>query len=147
MAVLTTDILITGVRRNDVFEWLSESEKHLHFLQAGFPEARSDGSMLWLPFSGGFKTRELGYQFLRPDDSHGGRRVLVQTYGKRTSGTLNFSLRTMKPSSNTLVTLHMDYRTGTVLAPVLSASIEEELLRCFNLVLEAIQQQIAQELG
>lgn len=147
MAVLTTDILITGVRRNDVFEWLSDPQRHLTFLKAGFPDTRSDGTMLWLPFSGGFKTRELGYQFLRPDDSHGGRRVLVQTHGKRTSGTLNFSLRTMKPSSNTLITLHMDYRIGTVLGPVLSASIEEELLRCFNLVLEAIQAQILQELS
>ena len=35
------------------------------------------------------------------DDSHGGRRILVDTAGKRTQGQINFSLRTMKPSTNT----------------------------------------------
>ena len=142
MAVLTTDILITGMKRNDVFEWLSESSRHLDLLKAGFPNGRAEGDILWLPFSGGYKTRELGYEFLRADDSHGGRRILIQTHGKRTSGSLNYSLRTMKPSSNTLITLHMDYNPGTLLGPMLTASIEEDLLRCFNRVLEEIKQKI-----
>ena len=139
MAVLTTDILITGVKRNDVHAWLSEPERHLEFLKAGFPNAYPEGSILKLPFTAAYKQRELGYEFLQADDSHGGRRVLVRTHGKRTSGNLNYSLRTMKPSSNTLLTLHMDYKPGTLLGTMLTSSIEEELLRCFNTVLAAIQ--------
>jgi hypothetical protein len=71
----------------------------------------------------------MGYRFIGPDDSHGGRRVRVETTGKRTRGTINYSLRTMKPSKNTLITLHLDYDPGGTLgglwnAVALRASLE-----------------------
>ena len=57
------------------------------------------------------------------DDSHGGRRVLCKTEGKRLGGSLHYSLRTMKPSTNTLLTVHLDYDPGRVLGALLDQAI------------------------
>lgn len=146
MAVITTDALVTGIRRDEVFTWLSEFSRHKQFLAAGFPQLKVESSdTLLLPFQSGFKVRELGYKFLGADDTHGGRRVRIETSGKRTTGHLNFSLRTMKPSTNTLITLHMDYEPGTLLGMVLQTSIQQSLEQCFSLVLEEIAANIRRD--
>jgi len=143
MAVITTDILVTGIRRDDVFTWLSEFSRHEGFLLAGFPKLKRNGDTeLLLPFQAGFKTREFGYIFIGPDDSHGGRRIRFTTTGKRTRGHLNYSLRTMKPSRNTLITLHMDYDPGAFLGMALQSSIQQPLEECFTKVLQEMANQI-----
>jgi len=148
MAVITTDILIEGIRRDDVFSWLSVFSRHKSFLLAGFPSLKAQGeSELTLPFHAGFKERELGYIFLGPDDSHGGRRIKFTTTGKRTNGHLNYSLRTMKPSRNTMITLHMDYNPGSFLGKALQANIQQSLEKQFACVLNEIKEQIIQELS
>ena len=37
MTVLTRDILVEGLRRDVVFEWLANFSVHADFLKAGFP--------------------------------------------------------------------------------------------------------------
>ena len=126
MAVITTDILIEGLRRDDVFAWLSDFENHKIILEGAFVNIESSSeNELTLHFNGGFKQRRMTYTFIGPDDSHGGRRVKIKTGGKRTQGSLSYSLRTMKPSTNTLVTLHMDYEPG----PMLGALLDQNGIR------------------
>ena len=123
MAVLTTDILLEGVRREPAFEWLAAPANHARILRDTFPQVTEQGP--W-QFELGFqappgRARTMGYRFKARDDSHGGRRVLIETTGKRTAGELHYSLRTMKPSSNTLVTLRIDYAPGNVLGQLVDA--------------------------
>ena len=138
MAIVTTDILIEGKRRDDVFEWLGDPANHAVFLDGafdGFAENAPGDFTLQVTAAG--KTRALGYRFDRSDDSHGGRRVLVETTGKRFRGQLHYSLRTMKPSRNTLVTLHMDYDPGGGLGFLLDrAGLNEHLEACAKRALE-----------
>ena len=56
----------------------------------------------------------MSYSLIERDDNHGGRRIKVKVTGKRTSGIVKYSLRTMKPSSNTMLTIHMDYESNGV---------------------------------
>jgi len=129
MPVITTDVLIEGVRRDEVFQWLSDPENHDRFLAGTFDEVSREGDRAWsLTLKMPPKARTIGYEFLEPDDSHGGRRILCRTTGKRTGGKLNYSLRTMKPSSNTLVTLHADYSPGSLLGAVLDVTILRKTL-------------------
>ena len=140
MSVITLDVLVEGMRRDDVLAWLSEFENHLLIMQKTFPECKkSAGTTLELPLQAGFKKRILEYQFQGKDDSHGGRRVLVQTKGKRMEGSLHYSLRTMKPSSNTLITLHMDYGTGSFLGILLKDDIQQQLESHFKKALQEIK--------
>ncbi|MEC8276438.1 MAG: SRPBCC family protein [Myxococcota bacterium] len=126
MAVITTDILIEGLRRDDVFAWLSDFENHKTILEDAFTQVEpTSNNELLLHYNGGFKQRSMTYSFIGPDDSHGGRRIRIKTGGKRTQGTLSYSLRTMKPSTNTLVTLHMDYEPG----PMLGALLDQNGIR------------------
>ena len=105
MSIINCDVLVKGVRRDDAFEWLSDPANHARFVDGSFDTVKQTGTGEFeLHFSAPPKTRVLGYHFDRPDDSHGGRRVLIRTSGKRTKGVLNYSLRTMKPSRNTLIT-------------------------------------------
>ena len=128
MPVITLDILVEGMRRDDVLNWLSDFENHVRIMQKSFPNSQQGSGMsLKLPLYAGFKQRTLEYHFQGKDDSHGGRRVLVKTTGKRMEGSLHYSLRTMKPSSNTLVTLHMDYNSGSVLGMLLKDDIQDQL--------------------
>ena len=123
MPVITTDALIEGIRRDDVMEWLSQPEVHGRFLEAGFDRVETKGKGNYsLTLKMGPRSIEVGYQFDRMDDSHGGRRVLCTTTGKRTAGKLHYSLRTMKPAKNTMVTLHQDYKAGRLLGPLLDAA-------------------------
>ena len=123
MPVITTDALIEGIRRDDVMEWLSKPDVHERFLKAGFSKVVAKGNGVFaLTLRMGPRSIEMGYHFERMDDSHGGRRVLCKTSGKRTTGKLHYSLRTMKPAKNTMVTLHQDYKAGRVLGPLLDAA-------------------------
>ena len=145
MSIVNCDVLIEGVRRDAVFEWLSDPDNHTRFIQGCFDKMEQSGPGEHnLHFHAAPKNRVLGYHFDRPDDSHGGRRILIRTSGKRTSGTLNYSLRTMKPSRNTLVTLTMDYDPGSVLggfldrsgiAPALESRFQKVLNQLKDLIL------------
>jgi hypothetical protein len=129
MAVCTSDILLEGVRRDQVFEWLSDRANHAIILDGAFDDLRALGPGDFdLTVKSQGKARTLEYRYDRPDDSHGGRRILVNTGGKRFGGKLHYSLRTMKPSTNTLVTVHMDYDAGAVIGALLnSAGLNKEL--------------------
>lgn len=145
MAVMTTDILLTGVRRDDIFEWLGDVNNHRRILEGAFDAVKETGpgefdltiKMTPMP-------RTVHYSFAGKDDSHGGRRILIKTSGKRVEGNLNFSLRTMKPSTNTLVTAHMDYEPGRILGALLDAtSLKAGLEASFKKVLENLAREVA----
>jgi hypothetical protein len=113
MPVLTTDVLVEGHRRDDVLDWLAQPAHHGLLLQGAFDgvEEHAPGHYT-LVLRVGPRPRRVDYRFDRVDADHGGRRVLVTTTGGRVDGRLHYSLRTVKPSTNTLVTLHLDYATG-----------------------------------
>ena len=149
MSIVNCDVLIQGVRRDDVFEWMSNPVHHSRFVLDSFDHVKQVGTGEFeLSFSAPPKTRKMGYHFDRPDDSHGGRRVLVKTTGKRTKGTLNYSFRTMKPSRNTLITLTMDYDPGSLLGGILDkAGIGDALHTNFQKLLERCKSEILADLG
>ena len=144
MPVITRDVLIEGYRRDDVFAWLSDPEHHDRFLSGGFDGCKRTGDRTWeLTLRTPPRNRVLGYKFIAPDDSHGGRRILCQTTGKRTQGRLNFSLRTQKPSTNTLVTLHSDYATSGLLGGVVNRTLLGSALEAgWSTVLENLAREI-----
>ncbi len=147
MTVLTRDVLVNGLRRDDVFQWMAEFSVHPEFLKTGFPELQvRDEQTVILPFSGGWKKRELVYRFIEADDSHAGRRIQILTEGKRLEGHLHYSLRTMKPSTDTMVTLHMDYDPGSVLGKVLENDINEHLAERFVQCLQQLKTNVEQAL-
>ena len=147
MPVCTTDILLEGVRRDTVFAWLSDRANHGQILEGAFEGVRSVGPGdfdLTVTLLG--RSRTLEYRFDRPDDSHGGRRVLVETGGKRLRGKLNYSLRTMKPSTNTMVTVTMDYEPGRVLGALLNtAGLNEALEKNLAAVLANLSRVMPRE--
>lgn len=112
MAIITKDILLTGIRRDDVFEWLGNPKNHDAIVAGAFDSVTGSGGDYEMTLSTPGRKRTMGYRFSAKDDSHGGRRVIVDTSGKRTKGQLNYSLRTTKPSTNTMVTARMDYSPG-----------------------------------
>ena len=140
MAVLTSDILITGVRRDDAFQWLSDPANHPGILNGAFEQVNStDAEYLELTLNTPGRKRVMGYRFIGPDDSHGGRRVRVETSGKRTRGKLNYSLRTMQPSTNTLVTLHLDSDPGGPLGGLVTAvALRTALEAAMKIILENV---------
>ena len=120
MPVITVDTLLEGHSRDDVLEWLGDPAKHQALLEAGFDEVTAQGTGRYVAKLGLMgRTVEVEYTFLEKDESHGGRRVNIELGGRRTKGELHYSLRTMKPKSNTLVTLHADYTAGRLLGPLL----------------------------
>ena len=147
MAIVTTDILLEGIKRDVAFAWLSDPSHHDLFLEGAFDGYRKNGSgEFTLTVRAAGKSRDLGYRFDRPDDSHGGRRVIVETSGKRFRGKLSYSLRTMKPSRNTLVTLHIDYDPGNALGALLDrAGLNERLEQCCKALLENLSRAIPRD--
>ena len=144
MAVITSDILLEGVRRDDAFEWLGDADNHRRILEGAFDDVKQTGAGQFdLTIRTAPRPRVMTYAFQSKDDSHGGRRVLVETGGKRTRGKLHYSLRTMKPSSNTLVTIHMDYDPGAVLGALLDATtLRGALEGCLKKILENVSREI-----
>jgi hypothetical protein len=123
MPVITMDETVQGMRRNDVLTWLGEPSNHTALLEAGFDEVTVTGPGEWrISLRMGMRAIAIDLRFLEVDDRHGGRRVRFSMEGRRTRGKLTWSLRTSKPSTNTLVTLHVDYRSGRVLGPLLDAT-------------------------
>lgn len=143
MSVITVDRLVEGVGRQDVLDWLAAPGHHDPLLRAAFSDVRPLGD-------GGFVARldlptpvSIEYRFREVDERHGGRRVLVSLGGKRTRGELHYSLRTMKPSTNTLVTLHADYTSGRVLGPLLDAAFVRKALEAgMKKMLDALDAQL-----
>ena len=138
MAVITTDILIKDFRRDVVFDWLGELSHHQAFLSKAFDQVNKiSDTELELVFQAGIRRRTMGYHFIKKDNSHGGRRIQIKTTGKRTQGHLSYSLRTIKPGSHTLVTLHLDYNPGTLLGSVInSINLREFLQQNFTQAME-----------
>ena len=122
MAIITQDILLTGVRREDVFNWIGDPGTHDIILQGAFASIRGSKGEYELGIQTPGRKRTMGYRFTSKDDEHGGRRIIVDTDGKRTRGRINFSLRTMKPSTNTMVTIRMDYQPGGTLGELINAT-------------------------
>jgi len=122
MAIITKDILLTGIRRDDVFDWLGDPANHDGIIQDAFDSHSGTCGNYEVTLSTPGRKRTMGYRFKSRDDGHGGRRILVDTSGKRTTGQLNYSLRTMKPSTNTLVTIRMDYSPGGPLGGLVNSS-------------------------
>jgi len=149
MPVITTDALIEGIRRDDVLQWLGKPEVHGRFLTGGFDSVKAKGANEYvLTLRIGPRSIQMGYQVGRIDDAHGGRRVLCTTTGKRTAGKLHFSLRTMKPAKNTMVTLHQDYKAGRLLGPLLDAAGTRKALEdAWRGALEGLVAEIQKDLG
>ena len=120
MPVMTKDILLEDVRRDDLFEWLGNMENHISFLKSATRGLEQQSpTELTLTISSKFKSRKVGYILKKKDDEHGGRRIRIETTGKRSSGLLSYSLRTMKPSRNTMLTITWDYKSGSLLGMAL----------------------------
>ena len=145
MAIITTDILLKGMKRDRIFEWLGDFRNHKIFLQEAFHTVEEDKeNLLLLGYGQGIRKRIMGYAFLGKDDEHGGRRINIQTTGKRTSGQLSFSLRSMRASPDTLVTIYMDYSPGGMLGGIVnSAMIREDLEKRFAAALQNLGQELA----
>lgn len=113
MAVLTTDIMLRGIKRDEVFDWLGDLANQKRIIEGAFDGFLEKGPGHYeLTLNTPVKKRTMTYRSAGADDAHAGRRVLVDTTGKRFEGKLHYSLRTLKPSSNTLVTMHMDFNPG-----------------------------------
>jgi carbon monoxide dehydrogenase subunit G len=144
MAVITTDTLIEGIRRDDVLEWLSKPENHGRMLQGTFAGVTEKSSGTYeISVKAGPVPRTLTYTFDHVDNEHGGRRVHVKTSGRRMEGRIHFSLRTMKPALNTLVTLHADYETGGPLGGLAdSLYLRKALEDGYKQILDNMQREI-----
>lgn len=141
MSVLTQDILIEGIKRDDVLTWLATPANHARLVEGAFDTVKVEGEgRFTLTLKTGPRTRELTWKFEQVDEEHGGRRVHVALGGKRTTGKLHFSLRTMKPAGHTLVTLHADIDTGGVLGLLAEQlGLRDRLGRAFAAVLENLK--------
>ena len=144
MPVITTDILLSGIRREEAFVWMCDFSNHERFLSGAFAvHATNTEDILELELTTKLKKRTLGYELLERDSSHGGRRIKIKLSGKRTTGNLNYSLRTMKPSSNTLLTIHLDYSAGSALGLIIAEmSLNQALEKSLKRVAEDISSQI-----
>jgi hypothetical protein len=109
VSVYTTDVLVEGIRRDDVLVWLSNPANHRAIVTGAFDGMSESGPGHYaLELKSPPRPRTIDYSFDRVDEEHGGRRIHIKLAGRHVNGTLTYSLRTMKPSTNTLVTLHVD---------------------------------------
>jgi hypothetical protein len=141
MPVLMRDLLLEDVRRDDLFDWLGNLDNHILFLQQSTKKVeKKEEHELEIQIQAKFKTRTMGYIFEKKDDEHGGRRIRIRTTGKRNKGLLSYSLRTMKPSRNTMLTITWDYQAGSGLGMILNhISLQETHLKFMRLILENIE--------
>ena len=142
MPVMTKDILLEDVRRDDLFEWLGNMENHISFLKGATKDVQQQSSTeLTLTIASKFKSRQVGYVLKKKDDEHGGRRIRIETTGKRSNGLLSYSLRTMKPSRNTMLTITWDYKSGSILGMVLEQlSLQESYEDFLKAILQHIKE-------
>lgn len=141
VSVYTTDVLLEGVRRDDVLAWLADPAHHRAILDGAWGNVKPIADGAWeVSVPTPARTRAMSYTFDRVDDDHGGRRVHVLLDGKHTKGKLHWSLRTVKPSTNTLVTLHADIDTGGVLGVLAERmGMRERLDQGFRTMVENVQ--------
>lgn len=144
MSVLTNDIILEGIRRDDVLAWLADPAHHERLLQGAFDGLSAEGPGRYtVHVKAPPHAREMTYRFERVDEEHGGRRVHVTLGGKRTSGNLHYSLRTVKPAANTLVTVHVDLQGGGILGQVIEmAGLRKRLEEGFRAVLTNLQREL-----
>ena len=144
MPVLTCDILIEGIQRDALFEKLCSVQTHIAVLKRSNVFSKEIATdQLELTLSCRFKNRRIGYIIEKRDDEHGGRRIRIKTTGKRSGGLLSYSLRTMKPSRNTLVTLTWDYNSGGVLGGAIDVlSLRESYTQFLKEVLTSLTKEI-----
>ncbi len=149
MSVITTDILLEGYRRKQVFEWMSDPANHARCLAGAFGQVTPSGDSSWdVMVDTKPVARPMGYHFDKADDSHRGRRVLCHTSGKRTSGKLNYSLRTPRGTNDTLITLHADYDPGRLVGRLLDSSgLRDALEGHYVRLLESLGQELSSDLG
>lgn len=144
MPVITRDITVEDLRRDTVFQWLGQPENLFSVLQAGFPEARERGPDRWelsLPLP--WRVLGFGCVLEARDDSRGGRRIVLRTEGRRTRGTVRFSLTTTRPATHTLVTLHADYDPGAVAGRLVDWMVlRNRLEAAWSRVLEAVPDRV-----
>ena len=147
MPVLTCDILLEGIQRDVLFERLCSMQTHSNILKGADAAPKEISTDHFdINISGRFKTRTMGYHIEKRDDEHGGRRVRIKTTGKRSSGLLSYSLRTMKPSRNTLVTLTWDYSPGDALGKILDAvSLQEAYRNFLKSLLSSLVQEVKKD--
>ena len=142
MPVMTKDVLLEDVRRDDLFEWLGNMDNHLSFLKSATKNVEQKSpTELTLSIATKFKTRQVGYLLKKKDDEHGGRRIRIETTGKRSTGLLSYSLRTMKPSRNTMLTITWDYKSGSILGMALEQiSLQESYETFLHTILQNIKE-------
>ncbi len=145
MSVVTTDILIENVRREDLLEWFGDPEHHHSILLGAFDEVERKDAATWvLTLKAVPLKRVITYHFDGLDREHRGRRVLCSTSGHRVEGKLNYSLRTPRASKNTLVTLHMDYEPGGLVGRMLdSGGMRQGLQEALTRVLENLERELS----
>lgn len=145
MSVYTNDVLIEGTRRDDVLAWLSDPQNHRRIVEGAWDGCKEVGpGSFELEIKGGLRPRTMSYRFDHVDDEHGGRRIHVKCEGRRVSGPLHYSLRTMKPSTNTLVTLHADFGDTGVLGMIseqagLRKRLDDGFKKMLENLLEAVK--------
>lgn len=144
MSVYTTDVLIEGVRRDDVLAWLSDPKNHRTIVEGAFDGVKEEGlGRFMLDVKSPPRPRAIKYTFDHVDEEHGGRRIHVALEGRHVNGKLHYSLRTMKPSTNTLVTVHADFfGNGYLLALAESLGLKPRLERAFKTCAENIQRAV-----
>lgn len=147
MPVITVDNVVEGLKRKDVFEWLSDTDNHDRFLAGAFHDVSRASDTEWTCTLKLFpKTRVMRYRFITADDEHGGRRILCETDGKRTKGKLHYSLRTPRGSRDTLITLHMDYDPGSIFGLVVDVGgLREGLEKGLVNILSNLKKEIYQD--
>ena len=138
------DILVEGVHRNSVLEWFGDPAHHALVLERAFGSLTTVGDRRWsFTLASRPRPREVEWHFVEVDERHGGRRIQVELSGRRTNGFLRFSLRTMKPSSNTLVTLHAEYESGKFFGEMMNRmTIQKAFEKGFRDVLSAVKTEI-----
>lgn len=144
MSVYTTDVLIEGVRRDDVLAWLSEPKNHRAIVEGAWDGLRETGTGCFeLDVKSAPRPRVLSYTFDRVDEEHGGRRVHVALAGRHVNGKLHYSLRTMKPSTNTLLTLHADFEgNGYLLLAAEKLGLRPRLERAFKAMADNVHREV-----
>lgn len=149
MSVITTDLLVEAVRRDEVLAWLAKPENHGRALDGAFDGLVTKGPGVWaLTLRVPPLAREMSYTFEHVDEEHGGRRVHVKLGGRRTTGTLHYSLRTMKPAANTLVTIHVDLESGGLLGQVVEmAGLRKKIEVGLGKVLANVKRMVEAEHG
>ncbi len=148
MPVITRDITVDSVGRDELFAWLREPEHHRRILDGAFASVQSVGQgvfELQLPLSGSLSHR-LCYELERFDQEHGGRRVWVRTLGRRVKGTLRYSLTSLGGGAGTRVTLHLDYSPGRALGILVDRlMLRQALERASDAMLQNMADALASE--